>query len=147
MDKKESILIVDDDESTCKSLSLILNKKGYKTETAVTGRGALEKAQQRFFNLALLDIKLPDADGAELLMPLKRMHPEMIVLMITGQASLESAVRTSLEGALAYITKPLNMDAVLTAIREAMEVQRLLMKNKKQSGWLGANWPSASGQR
>ena len=80
-------------------------------------------------------------------MPLKRMHPEMIVLMITGHASLESAVRTSLEGALAYITKPFDMDAVLTAIREAMEVQRLLMKNKKQRGWLGGNWPSASGQR
>jgi len=133
MDKKESILIIDDDESTCKSLSLILGKKGYKTETAVTGRGALEKAQQRFFNLTLLDIKLPDADGAELLAPLKRMHPDMIVLMITGHASLETAVRTSLEGALAYITKPLNMDAVLTAIREALEVQRLVMKNKKRS--------------
>ena len=147
MDKKESILIVDDDESTCKSLSLILNKKGYETGTARTGQEALKKVRERFFNLALLDIKLPDVDGAELLMPLKRMHPEMIVLMITGHASLESAVRTSLEGALAYITKPLNMDAVLTAIREAMEVQRLLMKNKKQRGWLGANWPSASGQR
>ena len=147
MDKKESILIIDDDESTCKSLSLILNKKGYETGTARTGQEALKKVRERFFNLALLDIKLPDADGAELLMPLKRMHPEMIVLMITGHASLESAVRTSLEGALAYITKPFDMDAVLTAIREAMEVQRLLMKNKKQRGWLGANWPSASGQR
>jgi len=134
MDKKESILIVDDDESTCRSLSLILNKKGYETGTARTGQEALKKVRERFFNLALLDIKLPDVDGAELLMPLKRMHPEMIVLMITGHASLESAVRTSLEGALAYITKPLNMDAVLTAIREAMEVQRLLMKSKKQSG-------------
>ena len=134
MDKKESILIIDDDESTCKSLSLILNKKGYETGTARTGQEALKKVRERFFNLALLDIKLPDADGAELLMPLKRMHPEMIVLMITGHASLESAVRTSLEGALAYITKPLNMDAVLTAIREAMEVQRLLMKNKKWGG-------------
>ena len=129
--EKASILIVDDDESTCKSLSLILNKKGYETGTARTGQEALKQVRERFFNLALLDIELPDMDGAELLMPLKRMHPEMIVLMITGQASLESAVRTSLEGALAYITKPLNMDAVLTAIREAMEVQRLLMKNKK----------------
>ena len=134
MDKKESILIVDDDESTCRSLSLILNKKGYETGTARTGQEALKKVRERFFNLALLDIKLPDADGAELLAPLKRMHPEMIVLMITGHASLETAVRTSLEGALAYITKPLNMDAVLTAIREAMEVQRLLMKSKKQNG-------------
>jgi len=124
MDEKESILIVDDDKSTCRSLALILGKKGYETGTAGTGREALEKAKGRFFNVALLDIKLPDVEGVELLAPLKKMHPDMIVLMITGHASLESAVRTSLEGALAYITKPLNMDSVLTAVREALEKQR-----------------------
>ncbi len=132
MDVKESILIVDDDESTCRSLSLILNKKGYETGTARTGQEALKKVRERFFNLALLDIKLPDVDGAELLMPLKRMHPEMIVLMITGHASLESAVRTSLEGALAYITKPLNMDSVLTAIKAALEKQCRAMENRRR---------------
>jgi len=131
MDKKESILIVDDDESTRRSLSLILGKKGYETETAGTGREALEKAQQRFFNVALLDIRLPDVEGVELLMPLKRMHPDMIVFMITGYPSLETSVRTSLEGALAYITKPLNMDTVLTAVREALERQRLGMEKRR----------------
>ena len=130
MDEKESILIVDDDKSTCRSLALILGKKGYETGTAGTGREALEKAKGRFFNVALLDIKLPDVEGVELLAPLKKMHPDMIVLMITGHASLESAVRTSLEGALAYITKPLNMDSVLTAVREALEKQRLIMEPK-----------------
>ena len=131
MDKKESILIVDDDESTRKSLSLILGKKGYETETTGTGRGALEKAKRRFFNVALLDIRLPDVEGVELLMPLKRMHPDMIVFMITGYPSLETSVRTSLEGALAYITKPLNMDTVLTAVREALERQRLGMEKRR----------------
>jgi len=126
MDKKESILIVDDDESTRKSLSLILGKKGYETETAGTGREALKKAQGRFFNVALLDINLPDVEGVDLLMPLRKIHPEMIVFMITGYPSLETSVRTSLEGALAYITKPLNMDTVLTAVRKALEKQRLL---------------------
>ncbi len=131
MDKKESILIVDDDESTRRSLSLILGKKGYETETAGTGREALKKAQGRFFNVALLDIRLPDVEGVELLMPLKRMHPDMIVFMITGYPSLETSVRTSLEGALAYITKPLNMDTVLTAVREALERQRLGMEKRR----------------
>ncbi len=124
MGEKESILIVDDDESTRKSLALILGKKGYETGTAGTGREALERVQERFFNVALLDIKLPDMEGVELLMPLKRMHPEMSVLMITGHSSLESAVRASLEGALAYITKPLNMDSVLAAVSKALEKQR-----------------------
>ena len=126
MDEKKSILIVDDDESTRRSLSLILGKKGYETETVGTGREALKKAQGRFFNVALLDIKLPDIEGVELLMPLRKIHPEMIVFMITGYPSLETSVRTSLEGALAYITKPLNMDTVLTAVRKALKNQRLV---------------------
>ncbi len=126
MDEKKSILIVDDDESTRRSLSLILGKKGYETETAGTGQEALEKARERFFNVALLDINLPDVEGVELLMPLRKIHPDMIVFMITGYPSLETSVRTSLEGALAYITKPLNMDTVLTAVRKALEKQRLL---------------------
>src|SRR4030042_1937081 len=124
MEQKESILIIDDDESTCKSLSLILGKKGYDTGMAGTGKEALQKAQGRFFNLALLDLKLPDMEGVELVTPLQRIHPDMIVLIITGYPSLESAVRTSLEGALAYITKPLNMDSLLIAVRDALERQR-----------------------
>ena len=134
MDEKKSILIVDDDESTRKSLSLILGKKGYETETVGTGREALKKAQGRFFNVALLDIRLPDVEGVDLLMPLRKIHPAMIVFMITGYPSLETSVRTSLEGALAYITKPLNMDTVLTAVRKALEKQRLIRETGGRVG-------------
>lgn len=133
MNEKESILIVDDDEVTRRSLTLILNRKGYQTETAGTGKEALEKAQERAYNVMLLDVKLPDMEGTELLAPLKKMCPNMAVIMITGYASLESAVHSSLEGALAYITKPLNLNSVLTAVRETLEKQRLLMRNKKLS--------------
>ena len=129
--EKESILIVDDDEGTCRTLSLIFGKKGYETETAGTGQEALEKAQRRFFNVALLDIRLPDMEGVELLAPLDRMHPDMMMIMVTAYASLETAVRALNEGASAYITKPLNMDEVLAAVREALEKQRLLMENKR----------------
>lgn len=124
MEQKESILIIDDDESTCKNLSLILGKKGYDTGMAGTGKEALQKVRERFFNLALLDLKLPDMEGVELVTPLRQIHPGMVILIITGHASLESAVRTSLEGALAYITKPLNIDSLLTAVRDALERQR-----------------------
>ena len=77
MDKKESILIVDDDGGTCRMLSLLFGKNGYETETAGTGREALEKTQERFFNVALLDIRLPDMEGTALLAPLKDWHPDM----------------------------------------------------------------------
>lgn len=131
MPGKQSILIVDDDESTCRTLTLIFRKKGYKTETAGTGREAIDKAQGRFFNLALLDIKLPDTEGVELLAPLKEMHPDMVMITITGYASLETAIRALNHGASAYITKPLNMDEVLATVREALEKQQLTFEKRQ----------------
>jgi PAS domain S-box-containing protein len=129
--EKQSILIVDDDESTLRTLTLIFEQKGYETETAATGREAIEKARERFFNLAFLDIKLADMDGVELLAPLEEMHPNMEVIMITGYASLETAVRALNEGAAGYITKPLNMDEVLVTVRECLEKQRLVLENER----------------
>ncbi len=131
MNRKERILIVDDDESTRKSLSLIFGKKGYDIEMARTGQEALEKARGDFFNLALLDIKLPDMEGVELLTPLKEMHPDMATIMVTAYASLETAVRALNKEASAYITKPLNVDKVLATIRETLEKQHLVMENRR----------------
>ena len=128
---KPRILIVDDDKNARESLNLIFRKKGYETETAETGQDALEKAQERFFNLALLDIRLPDKEGVELVAPLKEMQPDIAVIMATAYASLETAVQALNEGALAYITKPLNMDEVLATVREALEKQRLVMENRE----------------
>jgi DNA-binding NtrC family response regulator len=107
------ILIVDDDESTRRSLTFIFRKTGYETETAGTGRGAIEKAQGRFFNLTLLDIRLPDMEGTELLAPLKETNPDIAVILVTGYASLKTAVQALNAGASGYITKPLGVDEVL----------------------------------
>ena len=131
MDEKESILIVDDDESTRRSLTLVFGKKGYETETAGTGQEAIEKARERFFNLALLDIRLPDMEGLELLAPLKEIHPDMVVIMATAYASVETAIRALNEGASAYIHKPLNMDAVLATVSNVLEKQRLVIENRR----------------
>jgi two-component system cell cycle sensor histidine kinase/response regulator CckA len=131
MDGKESILIVDDDVSTCKSLSLIFKRKGYEIDTAGSGAEAIKKAQKRFFNVALLDIKLPDMKGIELLAPLKEIHPDMVMIMVTAHASLETAISALNQGASFYITKPLNMDEVLSTIREVMEKQHLIIENRQ----------------
>ena len=129
MEGKSRILIVDDDESIRKSLTLIFQKRGYETETAGTAREALEKAQGRFFNLALLDIRLPDGAGVELIASFKKIHPDMAVIMITAYASMGTAVQALNQGASAYINKPLNMDEVLATAGEALEKQRLVMEN------------------
>ena len=131
MEEKTSILIVDDDESARRALTLIFAEKGYESETAGTGRQAIEKARERFFNLALLDIKLPDMEGVELLAPLKEIHPDIVMIMITAYASLETAVRALNAGASAYITKPLNMDEVLATVREALKKQHIVMENRR----------------
>jgi len=90
----------------------------------------LKRAQERFFNLTLLDIKLPDMEGVELIALLKEMHPDMAVIMITGYASLETAIQALNNGASAYITKPLNMDDVLATVREALDKQRLIIQKR-----------------
>jgi len=131
MDEKESILIIDDDESTCRMLSLTLGKRGYETETAVTGREALEKIRGRFFNAALLDIRLPDVKGVELLGSLKRIHPDMVVIVLTAYASLETETQAMNEGAQAYITKPFNVPELLATITETLGKQRLVTETKR----------------
>jgi len=133
-EKKErsgSILIIDDDESTCKSLKLILGKKGYKTDIAQTGREAMKKLQGNSFNVALLDIKLPDIEGLKLLKPLKKKHPDMAVILVTAYASVKTATQALNEGAIAYITKPLNIDDMLTKVGETIEKQSLIREKRR----------------
>lgn len=123
MKEKPKILIIEDDESTRKTLAFIFRKKGYDTETAGTGKEALKMAKQRFFNVALLDIMLPDKEGTELLAPLKEMHPFMDVIVMTGYASMENTMRSLNGGASAYFTKPLKLNEMLAAIKKMLEKQ------------------------
>ncbi|HET90671.1 MAG TPA: response regulator [Chloroflexi bacterium] len=128
MNKGQHILIVDDDEGVRDSLSLILKKRGYEVETAGTGYEALDKAHEHPFNLTLLDIRLPDIAGTELLSTLKKTYPPMMVIMVTAHASMETAVRALNEGAYAYVTKPLNIEYVLATIKQALEKQYLTLE-------------------
>jgi signal transduction histidine kinase len=131
MNQKASILIVDDDEGIRKSLGLIIKGKNYRVETAGTGQEALEKAWGKEINLALVDLKLPDMEGVNLIPTLKEMHPELAVIVTTGFASIETAIQALNKGASAYITKPLNMDELCAKVEEALEKQRLLAENKR----------------
>jgi len=112
-------------------LSLTFRKKGYETVTVASGAEAKEKLGERFYNVALVDIRLPDMQGTDLLAPLNDMHPEMSVVLITGFSSLETALQALEEGAAAYITKPLDMDDVLQRIEELLERQRLVREKRK----------------
>jgi DNA-binding NtrC family response regulator len=131
MNNKPSILIVDDDESTRTTLEFILRKSNYETESAKNGQEALEKIHGRFFNIALMDIRLPDVLGVELISTIKKRHPDMAVIILTGHASLETAIQALNNGTVAYLTKPLEMNEVLSLIKQILEKQRLMIENSE----------------
>ena len=129
MQTKASILIVDDDQSTRRTLEIVFRRQGYAVETASTGREALQMAEGTTFDIALLDLRLPDMDGIELLRPLKALHPQMDLIIGTGYGSMHSAVRALNDGASAYITKPVDMDQVLSQVQSLLERQELVATN------------------
>lgn len=128
MGRKSSILIVDDDPSIRKTLAAILEEKGYDVEAVETGEEALEKSRTRFYNLALLDIRLPDMDGVKLLTEMKETKPKMVKIMLTGYPSLQNAVEALNKGANAYIIKPVDIDKMLATIKDHLNRQRKAQK-------------------
>jgi len=131
--KKASILIVDDDRTILQTLKAILESKGYITDTAETGREAIEKSESKFFNLALLDVRLPDMEGTKLLTEMKDTHPTMVKIMITGHASLENAVESLNLGADAYLMKPVKPEELLKTIEEKLKAQEIAEKMTQQA--------------
>lgn len=136
--KKKSILVVEDDKAILKGLKEILQSEDYGVDTAETGREGLEKSQTKFFNLALLDIKLPDVEGTELLKIIHKNQPEMMKIMVTGYPSLENAVIALNRGADAYIIKPVNPEKLLDLIEEKLEEQSEAerMTEEKVTEWI-----------
>jgi DNA-binding NtrC family response regulator len=115
-----TVLVVDDDVAILTSLAQILEQHGYKVETAATGHEAIEKCINGSYDLALLDIRLPDIDGTQLLKELNSVCDTMIKIMVTGYAGLDSALQSLLLGANAYVMKPVEPDKLLKVVAEAL---------------------------
>jgi len=135
--EKSSILIVDDDESILTTLRTILEGEGYDTDTAKNGREAIEKSKSRFFDLALLDIRLPDMEGTKLLTKMHDSMPKMVKIMLTGYPSLQNAIEALNLGADAYVIKPVDPEKLIKIIKEKLEKQR---EAKKISEERVAKW-------
>ncbi len=130
MEKDIKILIVDDDDNIRENMQDILDEEGY----AVTGVESVELARQQLrkevYNLALVDVRFPDGSGLELLKGIKSRNTELMIIIFTGFASVESAVNAMNQGAFAYLQKPLNMDEVKITIKKALEMQSIAWENK-----------------
>lgn len=121
MNKSIRILVVDDDDSIRTVLKAILEDEGYIVDLAENGKEAIEKSNIIFYNMALIDFKLPDMDGTELLGAMKETTPKMIKIIITGYPTLQNAVNAVNEHADGYIIKPLNMENLLKTIKKHLK--------------------------
>jgi len=138
VEKRKRILIVDDDRDMLESFRDILEPGGYLVDTAETGREAIEKSNLHVYNLALLDIKLPDMEGTELLTKIHGSVPKMMKIMVTGHASLENAVTSVNLGADAYVMKPVNPLDLRRIVEEKLSIQdkALSMSEDKVAEWV-----------
>jgi DNA-binding NtrC family response regulator len=121
--KKASILIVEDEANIREALSVILQQSGYSVDTAGNGQEAIQKSKVKFFNLALLDIKLPDMEGTKLLINLHESLPKMVKIMVTGYPTIENAVESLNLGADAYFIKTFKPEELLSLIKSKLEKQ------------------------
>jgi DNA-binding NtrC family response regulator len=112
-----SVLIIDDEAEIRDMLSSVLEDDGYSVETAENGKDAIKKCKNMHFDVALIDIDLPDIKGTELLPKLKEMDPKMVKIIITGHPSIENAVKSVNERSDGYILKPFNIPALLETIK------------------------------
>ena len=120
-----TILVVDDERLIRWSLEQQLQREGYVVVLAETGSEALHKAQVESPDLVLLDVRLPDADGLEILERLRTAESDLPVIMITAHGGVESAVRAMKLGAHDYIIKPFDMDELKLTVRKALETKAL----------------------
>ena len=128
---KASILVVDDEPSIRESLRMILEYEGYRVDEAATGAEALAKIASRAPHALLLDIKMPEMDGLELLAAVRERGYSMPVLMISGHGNVASAVEATRLGAYDFLEKPLQRDRVLLGLRNAVETSRLQQENQQ----------------
>lgn len=128
--KDINILIVDDDINCSETLSDILSTGVYKITCVENVNQAKKALVDKFYNLVMLDIKLPDGSGLELLKEIKRVNEETMVIVLTGYASLESSIVAMNEGAFSYIQKPINVDEVKIILKKALRMQELSLDNK-----------------
>jgi DNA-binding NtrC family response regulator len=117
------ILVVDDDENIRKVLVAILQDEGYTVDSVGTARKGIDATKRRFYNVALLDIRLPDMEGTELLTQLKDTTPRMRKIIITGYPTLQNAIEAVNRRADAYIMKPFDVKKVLETIEDQLKKQ------------------------
>jgi DNA-binding NtrC family response regulator len=130
-ENKKLILVVEDEDISRKNLTHILQKEGYKVVPTINGAKAIGFLKDQPFDLVITDLKMNAVDGMQVLKKSKEIHPNTEVIMITGYATVDSAVKAMKEGAYYYISKPYSIDEVRKVVKEALFKRSLLLENIK----------------
>ena len=125
MDRHARILVVDDDVNIRKSMEAILSTEGYDVDSAGDGKEAIRKSELATYNVALIDIRLPDMDSVELLTRMKNTVPKTRKIIITGYPSVQNAVEAVNRKADAYLIKPVEVEKLLVTIETQLELQQM----------------------
>lgn len=131
MQKSERILIVDDEKVALKNLEHVMRKEGYEVVSTQSGQNALKILEEQTFEVVLTDLKMEKVDGMQILRRCRELYPDTEVVMITGYATLESAVESMKHGAFYYIAKPFRLDEVRKVVSEAVEKVKLKSENRQ----------------
>ncbi|OGL41071.1 MAG: Fis family transcriptional regulator [Candidatus Schekmanbacteria bacterium RBG_13_48_7] len=128
---EEKILVVDDDSFINKAISHILEQEGYIVDSCYDGEKAIQSLHEDAYDIVIVDIKLPNINGVEVLREALTLYPEIVVIMITGFATVDSAVETLKMGAFDYISKPFNAMELSIIVKKALEQKRLKTENRQ----------------
>ncbi|MFQ5657253.1 MAG: sigma-54-dependent transcriptional regulator [Candidatus Methylomirabilales bacterium] len=129
MSSDAKILVVDDDSVACDLLREVLSKEGCEVDVAGGGQEAVMKGKEAFFDIVLVDVRMPDVDGLDVLRAFRGASPETIVIVMTAFGSIESAIEAIKEGAYDYVSKPFKIEEIKITIRRVLERRRLLQEN------------------
>jgi DNA-binding NtrC family response regulator len=124
-----NILVIDDDESMRDSCKQTLVKVNYQVELAENGQRGLDRIREKFFDIVILDLKMPGMTGMEVLKAIKKENPESVVVIITGYPTVESAVEAMKFGAEDFIQKPFTPDELRLIVKRAIEKRTLALRN------------------
>jgi DNA-binding NtrC family response regulator len=124
MSNNKSILIIDDDKFILDVFSRVLKNQGYNVDTAETGQKALEKLKTKKFDLAIIDMILPDTNGTSLIPKMNEIQPEIKKIVLTGYPSAADSNKTKKQGVNAYLIKPVKSEKIIETITKSLKQQK-----------------------
>jgi DNA-binding NtrC family response regulator len=130
------ILVVDDEPEMCETCRKILARQGHEIWLAESGEAGLQRLREQPIDLAILDLRLPDMDGLEVLRQAKRINPDIIAIMITAHGTVDTAIEAVREGAFDYLLKPFSMAQLEVTTQRSLNHRRLVEENRELQGQL-----------